>query len=60
MAYNYLVPMGRYGTPAEVADVAVFLCSDESRYVHGHTRNVDAGLGRPGLMFGGRETLSSR
>ena len=24
-AYGYLVPMGRYGTPEEIADAAVFL-----------------------------------
>src|SRR6185437_15541732 len=28
-AYNYLIPMVRYGTPQEIADAAVFLCSDE-------------------------------
>jgi NAD(P)-dependent dehydrogenase (short-subunit alcohol dehydrogenase family) len=39
-AYNYLIPMSRYGTPEEIADAAVFLCSDESRYIHGHTLNV--------------------
>jgi 3-oxoacyl-[acyl-carrier protein] reductase len=51
-AYNYLVPMTRYGTPEEIADAAVFLCSDESRYVHGHTLNVDGGFRAGGLMFG--------
>lgn len=54
-AYNYLVPMTRYGTPEEVADAAVFLCSDESRYVHGHTLNVDGGFRAAGLMFGERK-----
>ncbi len=52
-AYNYLIPMTRYGTPEEVADAAVFLCSDEARYVHGHTLNVDGGFREAGLMFRG-------
>src|SRR5690349_23649107 len=51
-AYNYLIPMTRYGTPEEIADAAVFLCSDEARYVHGHTLNVDGGFRAAGLMFG--------
>ena len=56
-AYNYLIPMTRYGTPEEIADAAVFLCSDESRYVHGHTLNVDGGFLAAGLMFrGGKAT----
>ncbi|MFZ4807922.1 MAG: SDR family NAD(P)-dependent oxidoreductase [Hyphomicrobiaceae bacterium] len=50
-AYEYLVPMNRYGTPDEIADAAVFLVSDESRYVHGHTLNVDGGFLGAGLMF---------
>ncbi len=54
-AYNYLIPMTRYGTPEEIADAAVFLCSDESRYVHGHTLNVDGGFLSAGLMFGERK-----
>jgi NAD(P)-dependent dehydrogenase (short-subunit alcohol dehydrogenase family) len=56
-AYNYLVPMTRYGTPEEIADAAVFLCSDESRYVHGHTLNVDGGFRAAGLMFGSKKTV---
>jgi 3-oxoacyl-[acyl-carrier protein] reductase len=55
-AYNYLIPMVRYGTPEEVADAAVFLCSDEARYVHGHTLNVDGGFRAAGLMFGKDKT----
>jgi 3-oxoacyl-[acyl-carrier protein] reductase len=51
-AYNYLIPMTRYGTPEEIADAAVFLCSDESRYVHGHTLNVDGGFRAAGLIVG--------
>jgi 3-oxoacyl-[acyl-carrier protein] reductase len=53
-AYNYLIPMTRYGTPEEIADAAVFLCSDEARYVHGHTLNVDGGFRAAGLMFRNR------
>ena len=51
-AYHYLVPMSRYGTPEEIADAAVFLCSEESRYVQGHTLNVDGGFLAAGLMYG--------
>jgi NAD(P)-dependent dehydrogenase (short-subunit alcohol dehydrogenase family) len=50
-AYNYLVPMSRYGTPEEIADAAIFLASGESRYVTGHTLNVDGGFLAAGLMF---------
>lgn len=53
-AYNYLIPMVRYGTPEEIGDAAVFLCSDEARYVQGHTLNVDGGFKAAGLMFGDR------
>jgi NAD(P)-dependent dehydrogenase (short-subunit alcohol dehydrogenase family) len=59
-AYNYLIPMTRYGTPEEIADAAVFLCSDQSRYVHGHTLNVDGGFLAAGLMFGSGKTPPSR
>jgi len=58
-AYNYLIPMTRYGTPEEIADAAVFLCSDESRYVHGHTLNVDGGFRAAGLMFRAGKTVPS-
>jgi len=30
-------PLGRFSLPEEVADVALFLASDDSRAVHGHT-----------------------
>lgn len=55
-AYNYLIPMTRYGTPEEIADAAVFLCSDEARYIQGHTLNVDGGFRTAGLMFGDRKS----
>lgn len=37
------VPMGRFGEPDEVANVALFLASDESSYVTGICLSVDGG-----------------
>ena len=49
-AFGARIPMRRYATPEEIADAAVFLCSDESRYIHGHTLNVDGGFCAAGLL----------
>ena len=38
-----LVPLGRYGTPEEIANVVIWLCSEKASYVHGHTMIVDGG-----------------
>lgn len=37
------IPLGRFGDPKEVAELAVFLASDESSYITGQTINVDGG-----------------
>ncbi|WP_280770141.1 SDR family NAD(P)-dependent oxidoreductase [Salipaludibacillus daqingensis] len=37
------IPAGRFGTVEEVADVALFLASERSRWVIGATLNVDGG-----------------
>jgi len=37
------IPMGRYGRPEEVANVALFLASDESSFVTGAAYLVDGG-----------------
>lgn len=39
-----LVPLGRMGEPAEVADVCAFLVSDDSRYITGASVEVTGGL----------------
>jgi len=38
------VPLGRLGTPEEVAEVVVFLASDASRYLVGETIEINGGL----------------
>lgn len=38
------IPVGRFGSPYEVADAAVYLASDESRYTVGSEITVDGGL----------------
>jgi NAD(P)-dependent dehydrogenase (short-subunit alcohol dehydrogenase family) len=45
------VPLGRFGTPADVADVALFLASDLSRFVTGTTVPVDGGTLAAGGWF---------
>jgi NAD(P)-dependent dehydrogenase (short-subunit alcohol dehydrogenase family) len=37
------IPWGRLGTPEEVANVALFLCSDAASWVTGQTLSVDGG-----------------
>jgi len=37
-------PLGRIGTPEDVADVVVFLCSDLARFVTGQNLVVDGGM----------------
>lgn len=38
------IPLKRYGTPEEVANLVVFLLSDEASYVTGSISSIDAGL----------------
>ncbi|HHV29312.1 3-oxoacyl-[acyl-carrier-protein] reductase [Acetivibrio mesophilus] len=43
---NYLnnIPLKRFGTPEEVANVIGFLASDDSNYITGQVINIDGGL----------------
>jgi len=38
------IPLGRAGTPQDVAKVVVFLASSESDYITGHVINIDGGM----------------
>lgn len=38
------VPLGRAGTPEEVAQVVLFLCSDAASFINGQAIHVDGGL----------------
>jgi NAD(P)-dependent dehydrogenase (short-subunit alcohol dehydrogenase family) len=36
-------PVKRLGEPSEIADAAVYLCSDHASYITGHALPVDGG-----------------
>ncbi|AZR72748.1 3-oxoacyl-[acyl-carrier-protein] reductase [Anoxybacter fermentans] len=38
------IPLGRFGKPEDVADLALFLASDKSDYITGQVFNVDGGM----------------
>jgi len=49
-AWTGRTPLGRYGTPEEVAAAALYLASDEGSYVTGHTLVIDGGFLAGGLL----------
>ncbi|ARE40358.1 Short-chain dehydrogenase/reductase SDR [Rhodovulum sp. P5] len=48
-AYHDAIPLNRYGSEREIAEVIVFLCSDRASYVSGQTIAVDGGFGSTGI-----------
>jgi 3-oxoacyl-[acyl-carrier protein] reductase len=39
-----VIPLGRVGTPEEVANCVAFLASEEAGYITGHVLNVNGGM----------------
>jgi NAD(P)-dependent dehydrogenase (short-subunit alcohol dehydrogenase family) len=48
--YRAGIPMDRYGSPEETTFTAVFLASEQARYVTGHVLGVDGGFLAAGVM----------
>lgn len=47
--YHDAIPLNRYGTEDEIAQAAVFLCSDQASYINGQTLAVDGGFDAAGI-----------
>jgi NAD(P)-dependent dehydrogenase (short-subunit alcohol dehydrogenase family) len=48
-AYHDAIPLNRYGSETEIAEVIVFLCSDKANYVTGQVIAVDGGFQSTGI-----------
>jgi NAD(P)-dependent dehydrogenase (short-subunit alcohol dehydrogenase family) len=48
-AYHDAIPLGRYGSEAEIGQVIAFLCSDEASFVTGQNISVDGGFESTGI-----------
>jgi meso-butanediol dehydrogenase / (S,S)-butanediol dehydrogenase / diacetyl reductase len=48
-AYHDAIPLNRYGTERELAEVITFLCSDKASYVTGQIVAVDGGFESTGI-----------
>lgn len=47
--YHDSIPLGRYGTPQEIAAAIGFLCSDAASYINGQCLAVDGGFDALGI-----------
>ncbi|MCW5751828.1 MAG: glucose 1-dehydrogenase [Alphaproteobacteria bacterium] len=47
--YLRMVPMGRYGTPEEIAEAVAYLASGRAGYITGHVLDVDGGFMASGI-----------
>ncbi|WP_235658596.1 SDR family oxidoreductase [Mycolicibacterium moriokaense] len=54
------MPMGRFGEPAEVADLIAFLSGDGSGYITGQEIAIDGGLGLSTFTLGGARNDEDR
>ena len=48
-AYHNAIPLNRYGTEDEIANVIAFLCSENARYITGQVLSVDGGFEATGV-----------
>lgn len=48
-AYHDAIPLNRYGSEGEIAQVITFLCSDKASYVTGQILSVDGGFESTGI-----------
>lgn len=48
-AYHDAIPLNRYGSEREIAEMIVFLCSDKASYVTGQSIAVDGGFESTGI-----------
>ncbi len=44
IAFNEMIPLGRRGEPVDIANAALFLCSDEASYFTGEILHPDGGF----------------
>ncbi|MCB1914051.1 MAG: SDR family oxidoreductase, partial [Rhodocyclaceae bacterium] len=47
--YHDAIPLNRYGTEEEIAEVIVFLCSPKASYLTGQMISVDGGFNATGI-----------
>jgi NAD(P)-dependent dehydrogenase (short-subunit alcohol dehydrogenase family) len=48
-SYHDAIPLGRYGTPEEIAAAVGFLCSAQAAYINGQVLAVDGGFDATGI-----------